>query len=360
MSDFLNDFAVAWQTVNEKHFDPTYGGLNWDGLVYPTLFAEGSIGIDVRLLDAVGVIKSVAPESPGARAGLRPGFVIQSIDGILIEQIAAERLAHLEPPYNQRMKRTSITSEILSRIYGPPETNVSIGYVDTHEATHETNMVRQSRENKSESTHHILPPMFLEFEATRFDNGIGYIRFNSFHQALATDISRAIRLLNDVPGLIIDVRGNCGGDSRVGIALAEQLVKEHTLFWRAKARDRTADACLDPTENAYEGPLAVLIDVMSQSGSEIFAAGIQAVGRGVIVGVRSPGVILVADGMKLPNGASFLYPIMQISTPDGTLLEGRGVVPDIEVGLDRDLLMQGVDSQLEAAIRYLEKEQLRD
>ncbi len=400
MSDFLNDFEVVWQTVNEQYFDPTCGGLDWRGvharyqpriaaaesdeefyrlinemlwelkvshaavippghwgLVYPTLFAEGSIGTDIRMLDGSVMITSVAPGSSSAKAGLRPGFVIQSVDGIPIGQITAKRLAHLEPPYNARMQRTGITSEILSRIYGSPETDVSIGYVDAHGQTHETSIVRTSRENKSESTHPILPPMFLEFESKRFDNGIGYIRFNSFHQALAKDISSAIRLLHNTPGLIIDVRGNCGGDSRVGTALAEQLVKKRTVFWRAKARDRTVDVCLDPAESVYEGPIAVLMDVMSQSGSEIFAAGIQAVGRGVIVGERSPGVIMVADGMRLPNGASFLYPTMQISTPDGKVLEGQGVVPDVEAGLDRDLLMQGVDSQLEAAIEYLEIEQ---
>ncbi len=401
MSDLLNEFEVVWHTVNEQYFDPSFGGLDWRevhdqyrpriaaaesdkefyrlinqmlcelkvshaavippghwGLVYPTLFAEGSIGIDARMLDGSVMITSVLPGSPSARAGLRPGFLILSIDGIPIEQITTKRLAHLEPPHNARMRRTGITSEILSRVYGPPETYVSIGCIDTYEATREVDMVRKKRENKSESTHPILPPMFLEFESTRVDNGIGYIRFNSFHQALAKDISSAIRVLHDAPGLIIDVRGNCGGDSRVGTALAEQLVKERTLFWRAKSRDRTVDVCLDPAESVYEGPIAVIIDVTSQSGSEIFAAGIQSVGRGLIVGERSPGVVLVADGMKLPNGASFLFPVMQIRTPAGTLLEGRGVVPDVGVGLDRELLIQGVDSQLEAAIRYLEKEQI--
>lgn len=46
----------------------------------------------------------------------------------------------------------------------------------------------------------------------------------------------------------------------------------------------------------------------------------------------------------------------QISTPDGTVLEGHGVVPDIEVGLDRELLLNGIDSQLDAAIKCIEKE----
>jgi C-terminal processing protease CtpA/Prc len=38
------------------------------------------------------------------------------------------------------------------------------------------------------------------------------------------------------------------------------------------------------------------------------------------------------------------------------VLEGHGVVPDIEVGLDREMLLKGIDSQLDSAIRYIEKE----
>jgi C-terminal processing protease CtpA/Prc len=50
-----------------------------------------------------------------------------------------------------------------------------------------------------------------------------------------------------------------------------------------------------------------------------------------------------------------MYPVAQLATPDGAVLEGRGVVPDIEVGLDRGMLLKGIDSQLAAAVKYLER-----
>jgi C-terminal processing protease CtpA/Prc len=61
-----------------------------------------------------------------------------------------------------------------------------------------------------------------------------------------------------------------------------------------------------------------------------------------------------SDMMIFPTGAIFMYPVAQISVPDGTVLEGHGVAPDIEVGLDREMLLKGVDSQIESAVRYLE------
>jgi C-terminal processing protease CtpA/Prc len=49
-----------------------------------------------------------------------------------------------------------------------------------------------------------------------------------------------------------------------------------------------------------------------------------------------------------------MYPVAQLTTPDGTVLEGNGVVPDIEAALDRDMLLKGIDSQLDSAVRYIE------
>jgi C-terminal processing protease CtpA/Prc len=51
-----------------------------------------------------------------------------------------------------------------------------------------------------------------------------------------------------------------------------------------------------------------------------------------------------------------MYPIERSMTPDGSVLEGNGVTPDIEVAVDRSLLLQGIDAQLEAAVRHIEDE----
>ena len=100
----------------------------------------------------------------------------------------------------------------------------------------------------------------------------------------------------------------------------------------------------------------MLIDVMSASSAEEFSGALQAIGRAVVVGERSAGICVVMDVMQLPNGAMLIVPVAQTRTADGTVLEGRGVIPDIEVALDRSLLLQGIDSQLEAAIEYIERQ----
>ena len=146
-----------------------------------------------------------------------------------------------------------------------------------------------------------------------------------------------------------------GGTKGIGLGIAEALVKDRVLFWRYKGRDNTRDVYLDPTENVYEGPVVVIVDHMCISSGEEFSGGLKAINRATIIGERTPGVVLTADFVKLPNGATFMYPNAQTITADGTVLEGHGVIPDIEVPLDQNELLQGKDTQLEAAISFILK-----
>ncbi|MFC2023779.1 S41 family peptidase [Chloroflexota bacterium] len=388
-------FEMAWKVVNDKHFDPTFGGIDWQesraryrrqvvfashadyyrlvnemlwelnvshlaivprdywAIAEPTAIAEGSTGIDVRLFDGEAVVASVEPGSPADREGLRPGYVILSIDGITTAQIASEAELGMDPPYNERHRVEAITSDILGRIYGPSDTGVTIVYLDEQGTQHETSIERRQRPGAT-ATLPGFPRNYFEFESERLDGGIGYVRFNWFHAALARELTEALSSMRDAPGLIIDLRGNPGGMRDAAIAGAEQLVGGRIKCSTLWERDGKRDIVLDPAYNSYDGPVVVLIDTMSKSSSEFFAACTQAIGRATIVGERSPGSVGPADTMLLPNGATLIYPTAQESTLDGTVLEGNGVIPDIEAELDRALLFEGIDSQLEAAVDYIQ------
>ena len=96
-----------------------------------------------------------------------------------------------------------------------------------------------------------------------------------------------------------------------------------------------------------------MVDQLSVSSAEEFSGGLKAIKRATIVGERTPGVVVTANFEKLPNGATFIYPKAWTITADGTVLEGHGVIPDVEIILDRNELLKGKDSQLEAAVRFI-------
>jgi len=392
--EYLNTFEIVWKKVNETYFDPTFGGLNWMDVhdryqpkiasakndedfhslvnkmlwelkvshaafispgrfaaVEPIVFAEGGIGINMRMLKGNAVITSVDPESPGHRAGLRSGFIIQAIDSIPIAQIEKDVKLDM-PPYNDRGRIAQITKGIMGRIYGAPETEVFIAYTDEGGKKREKKITRAKRSGTP-----VGPKgMFffaVEFEAKRLDNKVGYIRLNTFQPPLVTRISNAIKSMSNVSGIIIDLRGNSGGEIE---RMLDLFLIEKTFLYIKRTRDSETKIFSDPPNDVYQGPLVVLIDELSGSASELFAACLQALKRAVVVGERSPGSVTESDTMIFPDVAVFMYPVALISTPDGEVLEGYGEVPDIEVGLDREMLLKGIDSQLDSAVRYIEKE----
>jgi C-terminal peptidase prc len=392
--DYSKTFELVWKKVNETYFDKSFGGLNWkdahdhylpqitaaekDEEFYrlvnkmlwelnvshanlvppgflairePLVCAEGSPGIDIRVLNGVAVITSVKPGSPAYKAGLCPGYVVHAIDKTPVEQIVQEAESIVRPPRNSRNRIAVATKALLGHIYGSPGTEVSIAYSDQGGEKREKNLLRTKRSGRAVGPSGILY-LAVEFEARRLDNGIGYIRLNTFQPPLVAQVSNAIKSLGKINGIIFDVRGNAGGEIE---GMPDLFLKERSLLYVRRSRTGETKVFVEPATDAFKGPLVLLIDQLTGSAGELFAACLLVIGRGVVVGERSPGAVMESDMTPLPNGAIFMYPVAQLATPDGTVLEGHGVAPNIEVGLDRDMLLEGIDSQLEAAVRYLEK-----
>lgn len=394
----MNSFEIVWQSINERYFDPDFGGVDWkevynrysslvsdieDGPEFydlanrmlfelnasntivvppgdmtffsPTVLAEGSIGMEVRLIQDNVLITRVEPGSMAEEAGMQSGFLVSSIDGLSTQEIIEREARKLKPPFNDRSRRYTLTNEILSYLYGVPETTLTIGFMDSKCMYREAAIVRKVRLQDSLSQLGDFQA-FLSFESKARDDGIGYIRFNCFHPDLVDNIIFGIDSMRNSLGLIIDLRGNSCGLLKVRKLVAEKLVGEPALFWQFKTRYDCYDVFLDPMENVYSRPVVILIDSMSGESSEEFAGCMQAVGRATIIGERSRGAVLATEMIRLPKGATFVFAVAQILTANNTILEGHGVVPDIETPLDRHSLLKGRDLQLEAAVDYLQSD----
>jgi carboxyl-terminal processing protease len=394
----MHSFETVWQTVNQVHYDPTFGGVDWKAaheqykpqmaaaaenkeesllvlnqmlfelnlshllavypdllkIIVPVLFSEGDIGVDVRLLDGEAVITMVRSETPAAQVGLCPGFIIERIDGKPVEQIIQEFEAlPIPPPFNQRNRLNFFSAYILGHIYGPPKTSVKIHFRDKGGKGKEAVIHRKSR-GRGRVASSATPPYYVEFKAKRLGNNIGYVWFNHWAEPVDVKFIAALESMRDIRGLIIDLRGNPGGFLDVVHTITKHLLTEKTQVSSWKFRNQRIEHSFDPARGAYRGPVVVLIDVRSTSSSEYFAGSIQSIHRAVIVGERSPGFLLISNWKRLFNGMSFNYAFAQLIMPDGKIIEGNGVVPDIEVKLDRDALLRGKDSQLDAALNYFE------
>ena len=304
------------------------------------------------VLEDETVVTQVMPSVPADKAGIRPGMAITSVNGRTPEEIAAETLH--SPPNNPRNQRANRVQGMRSLFYGEPGSKVEIGYRDADGQPLTITLAYAPRSTSScAPIDTALPPACAEVEAKRLASGYGYIRFSGFLPAVLTSVLEAIEDMQDTPGLIIDLRGNPGGVFPVRKAIASKLVGEPKLFMRYQRRDQVYEAYLDPVTDPYQGQVVVLVDELTASSSEEFSGSLQALGRATVAGSQTPGRCLVAEIKELPKGAVLIYPYGQSQAPNGWILEDNGVIPDVAVDLNRQALLQGIDSQLEAALRAL-------
>lgn len=396
-SERLAIFNRVWHTVDNEYFDPSFGGMDWEsigheyrqkladteddhtfwlGVLNPMLwelgvshlvvlpagmadeidnmtFANGSLGMDVRLLGDVAVITWVVEGSPADHAGFRPGYVITSVDGWTLEAIAASLVQ--TPPHNERAQRAKRVQDMRDMLYGDTGEEVVVEYLDAEGQPGRATLAYAPRVGGGcMDLDPSLPPACAEIESRRLTEDIGYIRFSGFLQAALTPVLQAIDALQDAPGLILDIRGNPGGQFNVRTTIASHLVGEPRLWMRYRYRDGMEAVFLEPVDDAYAGDVVILVDEHSASSSEEFSGSLQAMGRATIIGTQTPGNCLNANFVPLPDGALLMYPFGQPQTRNGRILEDNGVLPDVSVALDRSELLQGFDAQLEAAVDYLE------
>lgn len=398
-------FEQVWNTVNEKHFDPNFGGVDWkairakyeprvadvksDAEFYSLLeemlrelkqshfhiipkeaYVEskadeskegkeavaGVVGIDLCIIENHVVIFRVAPDSPASQAGLRAGFVIEAIDKESVAKIIAELKERLAKRKLSQEESDFIASKVLrAKLNGAAGTSVSISVLDeqNRQRTVELKRIADTREMSPALGN--FGPYPIEFEAKRLENGIGYIRFNIWVMAMMPKIRAALSEMKAAPAIIFDLRDNPGGLGTLAGGLAGNLVNQETSLGKMQMRSGFMSFPVFPQSQPFLNPIIILTDFGSASTSEIFAASLQETKRVRTVGERTHGAALPSYFESLPMPAIFQYAIADYKTPKGVLIEGRGVLPDVEVKLSRKDLLAGRDTQLETAIKLLQK-----
>jgi carboxyl-terminal processing protease len=306
------------------------------------------IGVDVRVLNGQVVITRVAADSPAAKAGIRPGFVLKSVDYIPLDNIPTG--ADISPGLHMRLRQWIL----VDYLGGEPGTEVNLSYLDEENREHQVVVKRERLKGTLSRSLGNLPSLYAEFESKRLKDKIGYIRFTVFTAQLSEKICDAIKSMRDAPGLIIDLRGNPGGVMGAASGVVGLLTNKTGMIGTLRMRSGSIPIPTFPQRSSYGGPIVVLIDRLSGSTAEVMAAALQESGRALIVGEQSSGEVLGANIIRLPTGALFEYARAGFKTSQGVTLEGKGVTPDVEKKLDRSSLLKGEDNQLQEAIRQIE------
>ncbi len=410
----LAAFDTAWTAVKEFHFDTTFNGVDWDGVreelrpeaaaagdvgalrsviekmlstlgqshfsLIPGEYAggisssdnaseessEGDPGMDVRLIDNVVVVSRVDSGGPAAAAGIRPGWILISIDGESIEDQV--KLVH-ESPAKMPPKDVKVWQSVVRHLMGPSGSARRLELLEGSGTSIVVDVVLGPKPGEPVNFGN-LPTIYARFSGYLVDSGklgieVGVIRFNTWMAALVNQVNQAVSDYRNCDGIVIDLRGNTGGLAAMVMGVAGHFYDERTTLGVMQTRQNElrffANPRLsDPLGNRvdpYTGSVAILIDEVTASASEILAGGMQATGRARVFGTTSMGAVLPALTKRLPNDDVLYYAFGDFTTAAGVRLEGRGVIPDVVVPTTREDLLNGRDAPLVAALRWIAGQQ---
>ena len=326
--------------------------------------AEASFGLTLRFIEEVPTVTGVRANSPADKASVQLGWVVKSIDGV--DMIAANSDSDtMTAKYVQELiLQGADTGEIDSQ-----ETWVFQGALGD---TISKPMTRARSEGISTKLG-LLPPFqvrcderVLSAEELKSlglpqDFNIVVIAFNIWMPAIAQQVDEAFQRHLNADGIIIDLRGNPGGAGGMAMGVAGHVLDEPKSLGTMRTRDATLEFKVNPRRSTskgervqpFEGPVAIVVDPLSASTSEIFAGGLQKLGRARVFGRTSAGAALPAQMKSLPSGDALLFAFANFTLPDGSTIEGVGVIADAPTGTRRADWTPNQDADVNAAARWI-------
>jgi len=285
-------------------------------------FFEG-IGAEVGIRNGQVTILAPMPDTPAEKAGIRPGDII-----LEIEDESAEGISLMEAVNKIRgEKGTIVKLLILHRGEAEPVViNVTRGKISL-----------------------VSVRLFME------DNDIGHLRVFNFAETTNKDLLNALKTFEDSNGvgLVLDLRNNPGGLLTSVVDVTSQFLEDGLVLYQVDAQGNRTDWKVKSGGKAKKIPLVVLVNGFSASASEVFTGAMMDHGRATIIGDTTFGKGSVSNLWALQDGSGVNFTIAHWFTPNGTLIEGEGISPNV--------LLDGVevgpeDAQLDRAIDLLREQ----
>jgi carboxyl-terminal processing protease len=276
----------------------------------------GGIGAEVSAEDGRIVVVRVLPGTPAEEAGLTSGDIILQVDGASVEG--------------------KTVGDVVSLIRGKEGTTVRIL---VHSDGQDTQLELTRRRITISSV-----------ELSMVDD-VPYVQVSRFSESTDEDVEAALRTLDlrNIPGVVIDLRGNSGGLLESVLAtVGHFLDNDQVVLYQRDRNGKETERKTSARGIAADVPVVVLVDRLTASASEIFAGAIQDHGRGPLIGESTYGKGSVGLLFNLSGGAGLTVTSARWLTPDHRLIEGDGLEPDVALLDDQET--EDVDEALERAV----------
>lgn len=210
-----------------------------------------------------------------------------------------------------------------------------------------------------------LTPRVMEaiepFTADKSRPGVLVLRVEQFDKGLGAWMGSELEGLPPDVDVVLDLRGNPGGRLMEAESVLTCFLPRDQVWATRTGRSgrpvvlRAAGDCGD-RRDPLANDVAVLVDQGSRSAAELTPAALQEARRGIVVGEKTGGSVLIAQETNLPDGGRLTLSRADFVTSGGIRLEKRGVTPDIAAPRTVAQRRAGDDPTLETAIAALQAE----
>jgi len=292
------------------------------------------IGVEVTIDDDVLTVIAPIDGSPAARAGIRAGDTILSIDGLAVGGgPLGDAIASIRGAVGTVVK-LGIGRELLPQ---PLEFAIVRAMVSVHSVRYE-----------------LLEP------------GIGYLRISQFSETTGADTEAALLALDEkaggrLRGLVLDLRNNPGGVLDAAVEVSDFFLERGTIV-SAEGRSAESRFRMEAMDGdlARGTPIAILVNEGSASAAEIVAGALRDNGRARLFGQKTFGKGSVQTVLPLEDGQALKLTTSRYFTPSGVSIHERGIEPDVALPLP-EATAAGVqpptgvaDPEIRAAVAWLQ------
>ena len=272
----------------------------------------GGIGASVTSTDGQITIISVNSDSPAERAGLKAGDIVLEIDGISTTGMSVE--------------------DTVAKVRGLAGTQMTL-------------LVRHQGETSTMLLTITRGDINITSVTFKMMGDIAYIDIAEFSDNTNDELTPVFQELvtNGAKGIVLDLRDNPGGPEAVVVDVASRFITKGTIL-TIRYNDGSEDV-VKATKQAQttDLPVVVLVNSNSASASEVLSGALQDYGIAVIAGEVTYGKGSVDQFEVLPDGSAIYLTIARWLTPNGHLIEGKGITPDFTLDAVTDWVQWAIE-----------------
>lgn len=277
------------------------------------------VGLANGRLMGIGVAVVKDPSSGYAR-------IIRVYDNTPATNVGLEVGGFITAIGDTSTRSMSDAAAMISALLGEEGSTVSIKYLTPLREEQSFEIIHANYTTPSISTVRLM------------DNGVGYLRIDSFTSGTAVEFRNAVNSLTNqgATSLIFDLRDNSGENLNAALVATDYCVPSGLIAQSQDKDGNVADLRMSD-ENEITLPMVCLVNGSTASGAELFANALRKMAGATIVGSTTAGKgVLLSDPQSLSDGSAVVITVGILLDNEGKNWNGTGLTPDVDASLTND------------------------